>query len=77
VGPGRDSLQPRVITLGPQQRLTPSHGRVRNRHVARKDDILQGINSESGPPWESVGPLYIQTGPPGKVQDLHGRKPNP
>jgi hypothetical protein len=50
VGPGRDSLQPQVITLGPQQCLTPSHGRVRNRHVARKDDILQGINSESGPP---------------------------
>jgi hypothetical protein len=29
------------------------------------------------PPWESAGPLYIQTGPPGKVQDLHGRKPDP
>jgi hypothetical protein len=45
--------------------------------VAREDDILQGINSESRPPWESAGPLYIQTGPPGKVQDLHGRKPDP
>jgi hypothetical protein len=77
VGPGRDSLQPRVITLGPQLRLTPPHGRVRNRHMARKDDILQGINSRSGPPWESVGPLYIQTGPSSKVQDLHGRKPDP
>jgi hypothetical protein len=31
--------------------------------MAREDDILQGINSESGPPWEGVGPLYIQTGP--------------
>jgi hypothetical protein len=45
--------------------------------VAREDDILQSINSGSGPPWESAGPLYIQTGPPGKVQDLHGRKPDP
>jgi hypothetical protein len=24
-----------------------------------------------------AGPLYIQIGPPGKVQDLHGRKPDP
>jgi hypothetical protein len=31
--------------------------------MAREDDILQGINSESGPPWEGVRPLYIQTGP--------------
>jgi hypothetical protein len=38
--------------------------------VAKEDDILQGINSESGP-------LYIQTGPPGEVQDLHGREPDP
>jgi hypothetical protein len=45
--------------------------------MAREDDILQGINSGSGSPWESVGPLYIQTGPPGKVQDLHERKPDP
>jgi hypothetical protein len=39
--------------------------------------MLQGVNSGSGPPWESVGPLYVQTGPSGKVQDLHGRKPDP
>jgi hypothetical protein len=45
--------------------------------VAREDDILQGINSGSGPPWESAGHLYIQTGPPSKVQDLHGCKPDP
>jgi hypothetical protein len=45
--------------------------------VAREDDILQGINSGSGPPRESAGPLYVRTGPPGKVQDLHGRGPNP
>ena len=45
--------------------------------MAREDNILQGINSESGPPWESVGPLHIRTGPPGKVQDLHGYKPDP
>jgi hypothetical protein len=45
--------------------------------VARKDNILQGVNSGSGPPWESTGPLHIQTGPPGKVQDLHGHEPDP
>jgi hypothetical protein len=38
-----------------KQRLTPPHGRVRGHHVSRESDILQGINSESGPPWESVG----------------------
>jgi hypothetical protein len=64
VGPGRDSLQPRVITLGPQQRLTPSHGRVRNRHMSRESDVLQDINSEPGPPWEGTGPLDIQSEPP-------------
>jgi hypothetical protein len=25
----------------------------------------------------SNGPLYIRTGPPGKVQDLHGHEPDP
>jgi hypothetical protein len=67
VGPDRDSPQLRVTTLGQQQHPAPPHGRLRGRHVAREDDILQGINGESGPPWESVGPLYIQAGPPGKV----------
>jgi hypothetical protein len=38
--------------------------------------MLQGINSGSGPPWESTGPLYIQVGPPSKVQDPHGREPD-
>jgi hypothetical protein len=45
--------------------------------VAREDNIRQGINSGSGPPWESDGPLHIRTGPPGKVQDLQGYKPDP
>jgi hypothetical protein len=45
--------------------------------MAREDDTLQGINSGSGPPWESVGPLRIQTGPPGEVRELHGCKPYP
>jgi hypothetical protein len=71
VGPGHDSPQPRANTLGKQQRLTPPHGRVRGHHVSRESDILQGINSESGPPWESVGPLDIQFGPPSLVQDTH------
>jgi hypothetical protein len=37
--------------------------------------MLQGINSGSGPPWESTGPLYIQAEPPRKVQDPHGCEP--
>jgi hypothetical protein len=77
VGPDHGSPQPRATTLGQQQHPTPPRGRLRGRHVAREDDILQGMNSESRPPWESVGPLYIQSGPAGKVQDLHGRKPDP
>jgi hypothetical protein len=45
--------------------------------VAREDNILLSINSGSGPPLESTGPLYIRTGPPGKVQDPHGHEPDP
>jgi hypothetical protein len=59
VGPSHDSPQPRATTLGPQQRLTPPHGRVWSRHVAREGDILQGISSEPGPPWEGVEPQDI------------------
>jgi hypothetical protein len=57
VGPDHDSPQSRTATLGPQRRPTPPHGRVRSRHVSREGDILQGINSKSGHPWESTGPL--------------------
>jgi hypothetical protein len=57
VGPGHDSPQPRVTALGQQQRLTPPHGQVQGRHVSRGSDVLQGINSESGPPWEGTGPV--------------------
>jgi hypothetical protein len=39
--------------------------------------MLQGINSGFGPPWESTGPLYMRAGPPTKVQDPHGREPDP
>jgi hypothetical protein len=60
-----------------EQHLTPPRGRLRGRHVAREDNNLQGINSGSGPPWESVGSLYIRTGPLDKVQDLHEYKPDP
>jgi hypothetical protein len=38
----------------------PPHGR-------KKDDVTQDISSGSGLPWESVGPLCVRTGPPGKV----------
>ena len=57
VGPSHDSPRPRVTTLGPQQRLTPPHGRARSRHVSRESDIPQGLNSKSGP-------LDIQSGTP-------------
>jgi hypothetical protein len=60
-----------------KQRPTLPRGRLWGRHVAREDDILQDISSGSGPPWESVGPLYMRTRPPGKVQDLHGHEPDP
>jgi hypothetical protein len=77
MGPDHGSPQPQATTLGQRQHPTPPHGQFRGRHVAREDDILQGINSESGPPWEGAGPLYIQTRPPCKVQDLHEHKPDP
>jgi hypothetical protein len=77
VGLSHDSPHPRATTLDPQQRLTPPHGRVRSRHVSRESDIPQGLNSESGPPWESVVHLDIQSGPPRLVQDLHVCNPDP
>jgi hypothetical protein len=45
--------------------------------VSRESDIIQDINSESGPPWESAGPLDIQFGPPSLVQDPHMYGPDP
>jgi hypothetical protein len=77
VGLDHGSPQPRVTTLGQQQHPTPPREWFRGHHMAREDDILQGIICESGPPWESAGPLYIQTGPSGEVQDPHGRRPDP
>jgi hypothetical protein len=77
VGPGHDSPQPRATTLGPQQRLTPPHGRVRSRHLSREGDTLQAINNGPGPPWESVGPLDMHSGPPRLVQDPHVHGPDP
>jgi hypothetical protein len=45
--------------------------------MSREGDILQGINGESGPPWESVGSLDMQSEPPSLVQDRHVCKPDP
>jgi hypothetical protein len=45
--------------------------------VAREDNIPQGINGGPEPPWESVGPLHIRTGPRGRVQDLRRYRPDP
>jgi hypothetical protein len=84
VGPNHGLPQTRAATQGPQQRPTPPHGQVRSRHMSREGDILQGINSKSGPPWESAGPpdiqsgpRDIQSGPPRLVPDLHVCKPDP
>jgi hypothetical protein len=57
--------------------VTPPRGRLGGCHVAREDNILQGINGGSGPPWKSIGPLHIRTGPPGRIQDLRGYRPDP
>jgi hypothetical protein len=39
--------------------------------------MLQGINSGFGPPWEGAGPLYVWTGPRGRVQDLRRYRSDP
>jgi hypothetical protein len=57
--------------------MTPPRGRPWVRHMARRDNILQGGDSGSGPPRESVGPLDAQPGPPDEVQDLHRYEPDP
>jgi hypothetical protein len=62
VGPGRDSPQLRVTTLGQQQHPIPPRGRLRGRRVAREDDVLQSINSESGPSWEVPDPCIYRSG---------------
>jgi hypothetical protein len=77
VGPSYGSPQSQATILGPQQRPTPPHGRVRSRHMSREGGILQSINSESGPPRESARPPDIQSGPPGLVPDLHVCKSDP
>jgi hypothetical protein len=51
--------------------------RVRCYCWPRVSDILRGITSESGPPWEGAGALYIRSGPPSLVQDLHVCEPDP
>jgi hypothetical protein len=54
MGPDHGSPQPRTTTLCQRQHPTPPRGRFRGRHVAREDDIFQGINSESRPPHGKV-----------------------
>jgi hypothetical protein len=56
---------------------TPPRGRLQGRHVAREDYMVQGISNGFGPLGERIGPLYIRTRPPGKVQDLHRHEPDP
>jgi hypothetical protein len=62
VGPGRDSPQLRVTTLGQQQHPTPPRGRLRGHHVAREDDTFQGINSESRPHGKVSDPYICRPG---------------
>jgi hypothetical protein len=65
VGQSHGLPQSHAAILGPQQRPTPPHGRVRSRHVSREGGILQSINNESGPPWESAGPRINSPDPQG------------
>jgi hypothetical protein len=60
-----------------KQHPTPPRGRLWGRHVAGEVDTLQGINGGSGPPQENVGSLHIRIGPPGRVQDFCGYRPDP
>jgi hypothetical protein len=62
VGPGRDSPQLRVTTLGLEQHSTPPRGWLRGHHMAREDDTLQGINSESGPHGKVQNPCVYRPG---------------
>jgi hypothetical protein len=39
--------------------------------------MLRDVNSKSGPPWESTGPLGMQPGPLGEVRDHHVCRPGP
>jgi hypothetical protein len=55
----------------------PTTWTTRGGHVAREDDMPQGISSGSGPPWESAGPLCLWTRPSGKVRDFHRHGPDP
>jgi hypothetical protein len=61
---------------------TPPRGRLRGRHVAREDNILQNISSGSGPHGKvpdpctckpdlrvGPGPARPRPGPPGRVSD--------
>jgi hypothetical protein len=68
VGPSRSSPQARAATQDPRQHPAPPRGRLQGCHMARRGDALQDIVSGSGLPWESVGPLYIQPGPPGTAR---------
>jgi hypothetical protein len=60
MGPDHGSPQPQVTTLGQQQHPTPPRGRLRERHVARGDDILQGINSVRTPMGKYRTLVYIE-----------------
>jgi hypothetical protein len=54
----------------------PPRGRFRGRHVAIKDDILQGISNESRPHGKVPDSCIYKSRAPGIVQDLHVGKPD-
>jgi hypothetical protein len=63
--------------LGPQQRPTPPHGRVRSYHMSREGDILQGINIGPDPHGRTPDPRIYSSEPLRLVPDLHVCKPDP
>jgi hypothetical protein len=65
VGPGCDSPHPWVTTLGQQQHLTHHVGGSGAATWPEKVMYSKASIVSPDPPWESVGPLDIRSGPPG------------
>jgi hypothetical protein len=75
---GAESMRVSLVTwqTAPDPTTWAAPGPPRGRR-RRYTPMCQTVNNGSEPPRESVGPLDTQPGPPGKVQDLRGYKPDP